>query len=406
MNFKYVKKCILYIIYLAHNLHGHYRYNYQKIVMKKSTIFSLAAAALLASHSSIAKNFNANVLYDQKHPFTQYGYIDWAKYLKEISKGDLNAKVYTGTVLLAANASLKGLQDNVVQVAHHPAIYTPSALPVANAVQELGFNFDNQMALIAAVTDFSMNNPVQLEEWKKSKIVYLGAYATSPYVLFCRNPITNLDDLKGKRIRTAGSTVADWVKTVGGIAVNIPSSEMYSGLDRGSLDCASNSPVDLKARSMWEVAPYTILVPTGVYWSGPEWGFNVKFWNGLTDQEKRWFEQASAHEMANIVVNYRKEDAEAIEFAKKKGRSVINPPADIMKSVEDFRKKSLTDAFSLAKTKYTIDKPKETIENFINTYNKWVNILKDKDTNNVTTMQNLFMSEIFDKLPKDYGNYN
>ena len=368
----------------------------------KKLAFGLACIGLSFS-AMAAKNFNANVLYDQKHPFTNYGYLQWADYLKKISDGQLNPKVYTGTVLLAANASMTGLKNNAVQVAHHPAIYTPSELPVANAIQEFGFNFDNQMAVIAAVADFSMNNPVQLEEWNKGGFVYLGAYATSPYVLFCRQPIQSLEDLKGKRIRTAGSTVSDWVKQVGGIAVNISSSEMYSGLDRGSLDCATNSPLDLQARSLWEVAPYTVMVPTGVYWSGPLWGFNKKFWNNLSEQEKQWFKEASAHSMASIVVNYKKEDAEALKFAKEKNNTVSEAPADIMKSVEAFREEAKAKVYDLAENKYKIKDSKATVDDFVQTYNKWVEILKDKNVDDIEEMKQVFMTNIFDKLPKNYG---
>ncbi|NOL50043.1 C4-dicarboxylate TRAP transporter substrate-binding protein [Pelistega europaea] len=364
---------------------------------------SALATVAFTSSALAAKNFNANVLYDQKHPFTNYGYLKWADYVKQISGGNLNPKVFTGTVLLAANAALKGLRDNVVQVAHHPAIYTPSDLPVANAVQELGFNFDNQMATIAAVTEFSMNNPVQLAEWKKAGIVYLGAYATSPYVLFCRQPVNSLADLKGKRIRTAGSVVAEWVGSIGGNAINVSSSEMYSGLDRGSLDCASNSPLDLTARSLWEVAPYTVLVPTGVYWSGPLWGFNKKFWKSLSEQEKQWFKEASAYSMANIVINYKKEDTAAIDFARSKGKSVIDAPADIMDSVKKFRESSLKDAYTKAEERYKIKDAKATLDDFVATYNKWVDLLKDKNVDDIEAMKSVFMTEIFDKLPSNYG---
>ena len=39
------------------------------------------------------------------------------------------------------------------------------------------------------------------------------AYATPPYIMFCSSPVTNLEELKGKRIRTAGSlTVSMWVE--------------------------------------------------------------------------------------------------------------------------------------------------------------------------------------------------
>ena len=55
--------------------------------------------------------------------------------------------------------------------------------PLVNAVQELGFNYDDPLIGILAVTDFSLNNPTQLAEWEELDIVYLGAYNTPSYVL-------------------------------------------------------------------------------------------------------------------------------------------------------------------------------------------------------------------------------
>lgn len=54
----------------------------------------------------------------------------------------------------------------MVQVANIAAVYTPSDLPVANAIQELGFSFSDPLAAALAVAEDSMHNPVLLEEWK------------------------------------------------------------------------------------------------------------------------------------------------------------------------------------------------------------------------------------------------
>ena len=113
-----------------------------------------AAAFTLAATTAFAQTeFIANSFYAAGAPFSKYGYIKWAKIVEEMSGGELKPEVYTGTVLLAPRASLQGVRDGVVQVAHHAAVYTPSELPVANSVQELGFNYrltDIQAALGAA----------------------------------------------------------------------------------------------------------------------------------------------------------------------------------------------------------------------------------------------------------------
>ncbi len=370
---------------------------------------TLAVGALLlpvvASSAHAATSFIANSFYDQQHPHSRYGYIEWAEMVKELSNGELQPEVYTGTVLLAPRANLQGIQDNVVQVAHHAAIYTPSEMPVANAMQELGFNYDDPLVGILAVTDFSLNNPTQLAEWEELDIVYLGAYNTPSYVLFCREPVRNIDELRGKRIRTAGSTVSAWVEQAGGTPVNVPSSEMYSGLDRGSLDCATNAPNDLIDRSLWEVAEHTTLLPTGMYWSGPQWGFNSGFWASLSDEERDVFKEATANAMTRMIVQFLNASESALEEAAAHGNNIYEPEEDLMASVEAFRDEALANVYDKARDEYGVEDPEALIDDFIVTYEKWDALISEVDREDEEALAELAMEEIYNKLPADYGIY-
>ena len=360
---------------------------------------------VVASSAHAATSFIANSFYDQQHPHSRYGYIEWAEMVEELSNGELQPEVYTGTVLLAPRANLQGIQDNVVQVAHHAAIYTPSEMPVANAVQELGFNYDDPLIGILAVTDFSLNNPTQLAEWEELDIVYLGAYNTPSYVLFCREPVRNLEELRGKRIRTAGSTVSAWVEQAGGTPVNVPSSEMYSGLDRGSLDCASNAANDLIDRSLWEVAEHTTLLPTGMYWSGPQWGFNSGFWASLNDEERDVFKEATAKAMTRMIVQYLGASEAALEEAASHGNNIYEPEEDLMASVEAFRDEALANVYDKARDEYGVEDPEALIDDFIATYEKWDALISEIDREDEAALAELAMDEIYNKLPADYGIY-
>jgi TRAP-type C4-dicarboxylate transport system substrate-binding protein len=376
-------------------------------MIDKKTFVTMAAALVVAGSALSAHaetSFIANSFYDAEHPLSKFGYVEWAKTVKEISGGDLNPQVYTGSVLLAPRASLQGARDNIANVANIAAVYTPSELPVANAVQELGFNYSDPLTTIFAVADFSMHNKDQLKEWADNGIVYLGAYATPPYILFCSKPVTTLEDIKGKRIRTAGSSVSKWVEEVGGIPVNVPSSEMYTGLERGTLDCATNAANDLIDRSLWEVAPYTTELPTGMYWSGPEWGYNAGFWAGLTTTQRQQLMNATAHAMSNMVVNYLARSEEALVEAKEKGNQIAQPSPELMASVEAFRSKVLGDVYTVAEQKYGVADGKALIDDFRFTYTKWEGLLKNVDRSNIDALTAIASKNIYGTLdPATYG---
>lgn len=365
--------------------------------MKKLMSFT-AIAGLLASVASAETNFIANSFYEGAVPMSGEGYVRWAELVKELSDGDLVPEVFTGTVLLAPRAALQGIQDNVVQVAHHAAIYTPSDLPVANAVQELGFVYSDPVVAILAVTDFSMNNPDQLAEWKDKRVVYLGAYATPAYVLMCSSPVRNLEEMKGKRIRTAGSAVSVWVEEAGGIPVNVPSSEMYTGLERSTLDCATNAASDLLDRSLLEVAEHTTLLSTGMYWSGPQWGYNPDFWAGLTPGQREILMQASARSMARMVIAYGSKVDAGLEASKAAGGNVYEPEQDLAEHVAEFRQRTSASAAAKAGTDFGVAEPEALIADFEATMQKWGDLLVNVDTTNEDALTDLAMREIFSKI--------
>jgi TRAP-type C4-dicarboxylate transport system substrate-binding protein len=371
--------------------------NQQGNEMKKLITFT-AIAGLFAGVASAETNFIANSFYEGAVPMSGEGYVRWAELVKELSNGDLVPEVFTGTVLLAPRAALQGIQDNVVQVAHHAAIYTPSDLPVANAVQELGFAYADPTVAILAVTDFSMNNPVQLAEWKDKRVVYLGAYATPAYVLMCSSPVRTLAEMKGKRIRTAGSAVSVWVEEAGGIPVNVPSSEMYTGLERGTLDCATNAASDLLDRSLLEVAEHTTLLSTGMYWSGPQWGYNPDFWAALTPEQRQILMQASARSMARMVIAYGTKVNAGLEASKAAGGNVYEPEQDLADHVAEFRNRTSASAAAKAGTDFGVAEPEALIADFEATMQKWVDLLANVDTNDEDALTELAMREIFSKV--------
>lgn len=376
----------------------------RRTVLALASVATLAAGATAVQPAAAETGFIANSFYNAEHPLSKYTYLEWGEKVEEASGGALKPEVYTGTVLLAPRATLQGIRDNVVQVGSHPAVYTPSEMPVAMAVQELGFNFDDALAVLLAVTDWSMTNQTQLDEWKTNEIVYLGGYATPPYLLFCREPVTNLEEIKGKRLRTAGSTVSQWVEEVGGIPVNVPSSEMYSGLDRGTLDCATNAGSDLIDRSLWEVAPHTTVLSTGMYYSGPKWGYNTDFWASLSPEERKTLMDVTADAVARLGVNYTKRANDALKEAAEKGNTIHEPAEDLMASVEAFREKSLADVYKAAEEKYGLTNGQEVVDDFRAAVDRWTTLLEGIDRTDEAAVAELVKTEIYDKLdPETYG---
>ena len=150
-----------------------------------------------SSQALAATELTASVWFPDSQPLTKFGYLEWAKKVAEVSKGDLKIKVFTGTSLLTPNAHLSGLRDGVADITYHAGTYTPADLPEDNVLAILGIGMSDPIATTFAVADFYLNDPDMRALWKKQGIVFMGAYASVPYNLICRRKVETLADLKG-----------------------------------------------------------------------------------------------------------------------------------------------------------------------------------------------------------------
>jgi TRAP-type C4-dicarboxylate transport system substrate-binding protein len=111
--------------------------------------------------------------------------------------------------------------------------------------------------------------------------------AMAPYpaqVLFCRERANSLTELRGRRIRTGGGSINDFVTAVGGQAVGIGFPEVYGALERGVVDCAITGTGSGNGARWYEVTTHMYTLP--IAWSTFGYFVNLAWWNRL-DAEAR-----------------------------------------------------------------------------------------------------------------------
>lgn len=92
---------------------------------------------------------------------------------------------------------------------------------------------------------------------------FIGAHAWSTQFLFSRKPVRDLSDLKGMKIRIWFTSLADYVRALGAEPVTIPVAEVYTALERGTVDgviTGADSAYNLK---LYEVSKYMVDIGVG-----------------------------------------------------------------------------------------------------------------------------------------------
>lgn len=96
-----------------------------------------------------------------------------------------------------------------------------------------------------------------LEMTKEYELVGLSWYDAGARNFYSKTPIRRLEDLEGMTIRVQESDMMqDMVEALGATAVKLPYSDVYSSLEKGSVDGAENNYPSYEAMKHYEVAGY------------------------------------------------------------------------------------------------------------------------------------------------------
>jgi TRAP-type C4-dicarboxylate transport system substrate-binding protein len=136
-------------------------------------------------------------------------------------------------------------------------------------------------------------------ELERFGVKLIATYPFPAQVFFCRDPITSLADVKGRRVRTPGGSQNDFIQSIGGQPVAIGFPEVYSALERGVVDCAVTGTATGNGARWYEVTRHLYVLP--VQWGIASYGVNLAWWNKLDPavrdflqkvmnevQEKQW----------------------------------------------------------------------------------------------------------------------
>ncbi len=369
----------------------------------KTLQFAACATLALSTFTPVAASardsITAATWLPPQHQYSRYLYTYWGERVDHHSAGSLTANVELGSARVTATGNMTEIADGLADVSGHFAQYTPSDLPVSNAVEELGMTFDDPRVIIAAATEFNIKDPLLSAEWARHGIVFAGSYATNHYKLICNKPIRNLDELKGAKLRLPGRAPAGWANSAGAATVSFNTNEQYGALDKGALTCTTTTAADAYVRKLFEVAPHITNMPVTLFWAGLGHGYNPGVWQELTADQRKALLYAEADAMAALIVDGTLlEERDAEEKLKAQGVTFHDPEEDLLGSIEAFRAAQPSAAVSIVQETYGIDEAEDLLERFQATVDKWDGLLADVQVEDKDALSTLIKSEIYDTL--------
>lgn len=367
----------------------------------KTALLAATASATMATSSAAGEQLTATSWTGPTHIMTVNDYTDFVKSVENTSGGDISFDLHIGGSLLPARAVLEGVRDGVADVGNIISAYIPADLPKNNLVNDLAFTIDDPMAVAFAVSEMNMKNDSLRNEWEDHGVVFGGGFSTPLYHFACVAPVRELADLEGKKVRTAGGSHVEWIKHVGGVPVSVPFTDVYTGLERGSIDCVMLDATNLGSGfKIWEVAKSVTMVQMGSHVSGAEWIYNKHRWAALSDAQRATLFDEMAIASVRRQMDYAAQVEESLQGSWERGLERIEPDQSLANELSDF-KSSLVAGLAQAsneKRGIAVDEAEAIIADFQSYYSRWVELLADVDRTNEDALIEIVRAELYKGL--------
>lgn len=364
----------------------------------------MAAAACAIATPSLAEQYSIATFIGPTHIITRFQHLEFADNVREATGGEIDFEVFSGGSLMPAAGTLEGVSNGVAQASIMPPSYSPSSLPVLNAVSDLGWLKPDSFVLAFAYADYNFNEAMPIEDWKKNGVLYGGGHATPIYHLMCKGDRTTLEDLQGAKTRSAGASYARVMTDLGLTPVNLPFSEVYTGLERGALDCVgADLTAMVSGQSIGDLIDTVVLANFMPYFSSAGLMYDRDFWQSISDENRRHLLDQGALSMVRLQMGYAKEVDEALQWAKDNGKTVVEADPAFKEAVQAWVDGGLGGGAQIAKENFGIEDPEALFATFASYLEKWEGLLAGVDRKDEAALVAVLKENAFD--PVDVTTY-
>lgn len=358
---------------------------------------ALAAILAAAPSPTAAQSLQYGNYLPPTHATNRFALEPLFEKVAEETDNKVRIRLHPGGSLVSGKETLEAIRSGLIDGGFVVSLYVANAIPLNTALSDLALLATDPVSVIGALNETVLLDCQEcLDEYLEHNLVYLGSYATTPYKLMCKEPIEDLDDIKGRKMRAAGDVYGRWAAAMGGVPVTIENSEAYEAMERGQLDCVIGSVAWLQTLSLWDTAKHVVDLPMGAYFGGAMLAFNKSTWDSLDDQAKSAIVENTPAALARLALGYVEDDETVLAQASEQGVGVSEPPVDLISLLADYQKSEIDNAIAKAEERGA-DNPAPVVDAFLANLEKWKGIAAEVG-DDVALLEEALQREIYSKI--------
>jgi len=302
---------------------------------RRSVIKNAGIAGILAAGAAPAVHAQAAVRWRLSSSFpkaldTIHGAADvFAKAVKNMTGGKFEISVHAAGEITPPFGVVDAVQQGSIEIAHTAPYYFFGK----NDVFALGCSIPFGLNSRQMTAWMYEGNGLKLmrEFYAKYNIInFPGGNTGSQMGGWYRKEIKSVADIKGLKFRVGGFA-GKVIERMGGVPQNIPGGEIYTALEKGTIDAAEwVGPYDDQKLGFNKVAPFYYY--PGWWEGGPQLDFfiNQKAFEALTPEYKAIVEAAAATAHTDMQAKYDARNPAALKELVAKGTKLRPFTNDVM----------------------------------------------------------------------------
>ncbi|MGF1681344.1 TRAP transporter substrate-binding protein [Photobacterium minamisatsumaniensis] len=178
-----------------------------------------------------------------------------------------------------------------------------------------------------------------------------------PGQIITREEVKSLDDLRGQKIRIGGGVIGALAKEMKVTSVSIPTTKVYESLSQGVVDGTFLTLESLSSFRLNEVAPYTMVVPGGLYRGSFAIVMNKDTLSGVSKEDREAIMAVSGEKLSRLFGKMMDDsDNAAVVAAKAAGNTFSEAPDSMVAELKVLGQDLQKDWYKTAK-KRKVDGP-------------------------------------------------
>lgn len=317
--------------------------------------------------------------------------------LSKESGGKITIQLLSGGTAAKATGAIDSIRDGLVSAGKITDTSVPKQVPHSYLVTQLALLGQDPLIMGPASNEYNLIACKGCkDDAARNGIIPMAYYSTTPHVLICKEPVDNLAQLKGMKIRASGA-YAIMYRAFGAVPVNLPHEESFEAFARNQIGCADSVDAWLRSLSLWDAAKHVVDIDIGTYHGGVAWAMNAGLWKGLPADQKEIIKRNIPILVADIIFGYLRERNDVRKQAEPKGVTFKSPDATFQKAVADYRAVEIKRVRELGKS-YGIKDSDELIDTFLALIEKWRKINAEEVKGDKQRLVAALNREIYSKV--------